>query len=84
MKFVHDHPWMSFFLGLVAINGVVTIIRGRDTVFTSALLKPTAPGVPGAQHVAGAFAVGAEQLRFPQGSPLDRVTRIPSGAGWMR
>lgn len=26
--FPHEHPWMTFFLGLAAINGVVTLVRG--------------------------------------------------------
>ena len=27
-SFVSEHPWLTFFLGLAAVDGVVTIVRG--------------------------------------------------------
>lgn len=29
-SFFSDHPWMTFFLGLAAVNGIVTIVRGHE------------------------------------------------------
>jgi hypothetical protein len=28
-SFVANHPWLTFFLGLAVVDGVVTIVRGR-------------------------------------------------------
>ncbi len=28
MQWALEHPWLTFFLGIAAINGVVVIIRG--------------------------------------------------------
>jgi hypothetical protein len=28
--FFSEHPWITLFLGLAVLDGVVTIVRGRD------------------------------------------------------
>lgn len=29
-SFFVQHPWMTFFLGLAAVSGIVTVVRGYD------------------------------------------------------
>jgi len=45
MSFPEKHPWMTFFLGLVAISAVVNIAYAASPVATrlAGALKPPAP-----------------------------------------
>jgi hypothetical protein len=43
--FPHEHPWMTFFLGLAAVNGIVTLVRGFPPALVSAP-PPSAPFPP--------------------------------------
>jgi hypothetical protein len=60
-EFVNHHPWLTFFMGLAAINGVVTIVRGRDTTMGAALSKTIPPSGPAAGAAATMGLFGYDQ-----------------------
>ena len=39
-EFVNNHPWMTFFLGIAALNTVGYIIRGPTPVIVNPPAKP--------------------------------------------
>lgn len=52
-EFMRDHPYLTFFLGVAAIHGVVTIIRGRESIVVPPELfgvHPAAPPMPQAPY----------------------------------
>ena len=47
--FPHEHPWLTFFLGLAAVNGIVTLVRGYPVISLPAPAPaPTQIPPPGA------------------------------------
>jgi hypothetical protein len=44
-EFVKEHPWMTFFLGLAALNTIGYIVRGDKVVVNVPPKAPPAPGV---------------------------------------
>lgn len=39
-SFFTQHPWMTFFLGMAVVSGVVTAVRGYDPAYAQ-LFKST-------------------------------------------
>ena len=67
-KFLTSHPWLSTFIALSAINGLVYVIRGPNPAWSSLSQALGSPASPGVSAVKGLFATGAKA--FPPGSPL--------------
>lgn len=81
-EFALEHPWLTLILGLAAVNGVVTLVRGYDPsigALASTAEKPkTAPGSATAA-VAGWF--GADHhVRSDAGRAVDRTANWLLGA----
>jgi hypothetical protein len=57
-EFMHEHPWMTFFLGLAAINGVATIVSSVGGPRRSRI-PPPIPHNPVAQRVSPQHYTGA-------------------------
>jgi hypothetical protein len=58
-SFFSEHPWMTFFLGMAAVSGVVHIVRGYPQAdqlprFPQPTHAPTAPDFF-APHVRGTY-----------------------------
>lgn len=68
-KFTGEHPYLTFFLGLAAIHGVVTLVRGREPLpdFFGPHRGPLSPHAPHpfaphplASHLTGAPPPGSD------------------------
>jgi len=63
-KFTEDHPYLTFFLGLAAIHGVVTLVRGHEplVVMPHHPLGGPRPAHPpfGSAHLTGAPPPGGD------------------------
>jgi hypothetical protein len=52
-EFMHEHPYLTFFLGLAAVHGLVTIVRGREPPLDlGPLLGPQPPHPFSPMHAA--------------------------------
>jgi len=56
--FVKNHPWLTFFLGLAAIDGVAYIIRGPAKI-TVVNPNPGIPAGPGTQTAGASLGPSA-------------------------
>jgi len=43
-SFFSEHPWLTFFLGLTVVHGVVTVVRGYSREDRQPRLKPHTRG----------------------------------------
>ena len=85
-QFTSEHPYLTFFLGVAAIHGIVTVIRGRDPLVLPADIfgrplpppppHPLAPPAPPGMHPALAHAAGYAVGAPPPGSDYS-FTRRP-------
>src|SRR5208337_1693062 len=66
-EFMHEHPWMTFFLGLAAIHGVTTVVtiaaggskrRIPPPIPHMPSMRPPQPGQQLGQHYTGAVNRG--------------------------
>ena len=58
-SFVTEHPWMTFFLGLAIVNGVVIAVRGYEPPIRIQL--PPLAGGPWPNKPPGGVAVRGER-----------------------
>jgi hypothetical protein len=59
-QFMHEHPWMTFFLASSAISGVVILFRGYQD-FSALCPKPTPCPTPAPATTTPAVAGGTVQ-----------------------
>lgn len=81
-KWISDHPWMTFFIALAAIDGVVYIVRGPQPVTIN-----VPPGAMGGPSSAAApvpmsatptqTAAGALGTHHPHGKLFPWLTPAP-------
>lgn len=74
-RFLTSHPWLSTFIAISAINGLVYVIRGPNPAWAN--LGQALNQGNGSAAARGLFGVGFGSPSFPAGSPLHAAVQHP-------